>query len=758
MKLHRPSAFGTCPSAVGMAVGAVLMAYLAFKGEAFLRPAAVKHSEAMRQVVRGAELERAQPLEGRWRLRTGGSVTMTMRDKRSGEEGTRRMDSREDNASFSERMGPVRRVRSLIGRKAATAAAVSAILSASNPGAASAAFGRGRENTPSVPQVQEQLLEQSSDELGEAAEGMIKEEVEQALSDAAVEVDGVIEEGVDGVVASLGQDGETEALASAEGSRTLPKRETKLSSSGAVGAYENLKAAIAEKPEVAALAIAGAAGATVLITRSNGSGKAGRRRSGSSGRSGGYAPESPYAGIGQPRVAPEVEAARLKQQEESLKSAEFEVDLELFGDAEIEMPSRPPPPTPPVPEPPISPSEASEMIQEAMAAREESAVGDLSESPPTTVPDDTADTAEAAVEVAMQAAAELPPVEAPETPAAQVEAKQEKKRRGPIMNIFNKDTKSQRATTVEQAISGETSDEAVFRQAATAVLARSAPPGAFSVPEPKALAEASITLEDFEGEAGQEASEKVTVMTLKELSESAGFSMTETAEAVADVVNAMVVTLVDSAVDGMNSKDDASTSDAVDALLSYMDGAGKLFGSLCPGVELSPPIKYNGSARKGKLEKVFEAAARGALKLGDDGQMGKLDRLQDMFSIKEGKANSITQKIMMDLMMKMMSGEGSDGDMAGFEKMMQSMGGGMPGMGAKRSPEEHKQEVEALKAMVESGEVPTEEVEALRKMYSDAGMDLDQLVTDPAMEAAMDEDAKEVVGLLRKLLSQSPKK
>lgn len=35
--------------------------------------------------------------------------------------------------------------------------------------------------------------------------------------------------------------------------------------------------------------------------------------------------------------------------------------------------------------------------------------------------------------------------------------KQEKKRRGPIMNIFNKDTKSQRATTVEQAISGEVS-------------------------------------------------------------------------------------------------------------------------------------------------------------------------------------------------------------------------------------------------------------------------------------------------------------
>lgn len=37
-------------------------------------------------------------------------------------------------------------------------------------------------------------------------------------------------------------------------------------------------------------------------------------------------------------------------------------------------------------------------------------------------------------------------------------------------------------------------------------------------------------------------------------------------------------------------------------------------------------------------------------------------------------------------------------------------------------------------------------------------MDLDQLVTDPSMEAAMDSDAKEVVGLLRKLLASAPKK
>lgn len=42
---------------------------------------------------------------------------------------------------------------------------------------------------------------------------------------------------------------------------------------------------------------------------------------------------------------------------------------------------------------------------------------------------------------------------------------------------------------------------AVFRQALAAVLSRSAPPGEFNVREPKALSEAVITPEDFEGEA-----------------------------------------------------------------------------------------------------------------------------------------------------------------------------------------------------------------------------------------------------------------
>lgn len=60
-------------------------------------------------------------------------------------------------------------------------------------------------------------------------------------------------------------------------------------------------------------------------------------------------------------------------------------------------------------------------------------------------------------------------------------------------------------------------------------------------------------------------------------------------------------------------------------------GAGALFEALCPGVALDPQIKYNGTYKRGKLEKVFEAAAKNTLKtMGDEGQMVSLDRLQVM--------------------------------------------------------------------------------------------------------------------------------
>ncbi|CAM9935386.1 unnamed protein product, partial [Laminaria digitata] len=339
----------------------------------------------------------------------------------------------------------------------------------------------------------------------------------------------------------------------------------------------------------------------------------GRRRGGGGGGGRGG---SPFAGIGKPRVSPEVAAADAKRKADSLKKVNFDVDLELFGDAVSDFPVRPPPPAPPAPEPVPSPSET---IQGAMAARDAATDEDILEAPTG---------AGSAVTVAAdETAVELPPVEAAvEVPPVEPEAnKQDKpKRKGPMMNLFKRDSGPQRSMTMEAALCGETADVATFRQATAAVLARSAPKDAFDVREPRALQEAITT--DAEGETeGGEAAASSRVTALTGLMETAGLSLTDAADAVADVVNAMVVSLVDDAV---TSKDEEATGKAADALLDYMDGAGALFVSLCPGVELKPQIKYNGSFKRGKLEKVFEAAARVSLKMGDEGQMGKLDRLQ----------------------------------------------------------------------------------------------------------------------------------
>ncbi|CAN0406421.1 unnamed protein product, partial [Ectocarpus sp. 12 AP-2014] len=350
-----------------------------------------------------------------------------------------------------------------------------------------------------------------------------------------------------------------------------------------------------------------------------------------------------------------------------------------------------------------SDSAAAAAEAESVTAEAESAAGPPPvEAAPSAPPAVAAEPAPATPEPAPAAVAEPTP-----SPSTSYSIKPEKSKRKPILSLFKRETGPQRSTTMQEALSDESPSVADFRRGLAAVLAESAPKGEFDVKEPTVLAEATIVPEDFEGEAGVKAAAASRMSALKELMETAGLSLEQGAEVVADVVNAMVVKLTDAAV---SSKGVDSTAAASNALLKYMDAAGALFVALCPGIALDPQIKYNGTFKRGKLEKVFEAAAKDTLKsMGDEGQMMSLDRLQDLFSIKKSKADSITQKIMMDLMMKMMSeGGGEDGDAEGLEKMMAAMGGmegmggmpgmgGMGGMGADRSPEDHKREVEALK-------------------------------------------------------------
>ncbi|CBN76079.1 conserved unknown protein [Ectocarpus siliculosus] len=669
-------------------------------GEAFLCPAAVQQHGAAAS---------GKMLQQRSAVKTRGIGSMTA----GAGEGMLDVTSPYENASVTPSTpGPLRRVRSFLGGG------------------------------------------QAIDKAGEAA-GEVLSEIGEALE--GLETPAAVSEGGDAVGGLV--------------TTTTASEEDQGRAAGGLSTVGSVKDLVVENKEVVAVVVAGVIGSRYLLVQNGGKrGRGGGRRRRRGGGGGGAAPKSPLAGIGQPRVSPEVAAADLKKRADSLKSANFDVDLDLFGDAVSDLPARPPPPAPPAAEPSPSPADA---MKGAVAAASDSAAAAAAAAEAEGV---TAEAESAAGPAPVEAVAAAPPAVAAEpAPAAVAEPtpapstsysiKPEKSKRKPILSLFKRDTGPQRSTTMQEALSAESPNVADFRRGLAAVLAESAPKGEFDVKEPSLLAEATIIPEDFEGEAGAKAAAASRMSALKELMETAGLSLEQGAEVVADVVNAMVVKLTDAAV---SSKGVDSTAAASNALLNYMDEAGALFVALCPGIALDPQIKYNGTYKRGKLEKVFEAAAKNTLKsMGDEGQMMSLDRLQDLFSIKKSKADSITQKIMMDLMMKMMSeGGGEDGDAEGLEKMMEAMGGmegmggmpGMGGMGAGRSPEDHKKEVEALKQMVESGDCPKEEVDALRKMYTDAGLDIDTLVNDPNMEASMDADAKEVVVLLRKLLDLWPKK
>jgi hypothetical protein len=325
------------------------------------------------------------------------------------------------------------------------------------------------------------------------------------------------------------------------------------------------------------------------------------------------------------------------------------------------------------------------------------------------------------------------------------------KKLGGLGNIFKKDKGPQRATTLEAALEAATASSREFALDLAATLGGFAPQSMFpslkaSSPQPQDAAAADA---------------------LVEKSKSAGLTVGETADLTAEVVNAMVVALTDAAVGG---RDEEVRLEGLNALLDYMEGAGSVFASLCPGVEVNPPIRYNGSCRRGKLEDLFKLYAVKSLTADSLGGSSRLDQLQDLFSIKDSKANGITQKVLMDSVMKMMKEGGGEGlpDMSG---MMEGLGGmfpggqgggggapGGPGMMPDIDPKEMAAQMNEFKEMVKSGNVSEEEVKALRSMYKEMGMDIDDMcrMADSSM-AALDPEAKEMFRLLKGLLSKYPK-
>ena len=205
------------------------------------------------------------------------------------------------------------------------------------------------------------------------------------------------------------------------------------------------------------------------------------------------------------------------------------------------------------------------------------------------------------------------------------------------------------------------------------------------------------------------------ISILVTLKDEVGLESKQAADAFADVTNAMLVTLTDKCVDSLDKKGKSAeeilslTTAALDTLTDFAISAASLFGQVLPGVIIEDGgIKYNGKAQRGKLETLFFNSMKGGMdmsafaglvnegeEVGDKEEAdleaaasleqkrtGRLQCLQHIFSISEGKRGSLEQKAMKDMIMGMMGGEGGAGmgDLAG---MLGNMGGmpGMPGGG-----------------------------------------------------------------------------
>ncbi|GMH66897.1 hypothetical protein TL16_g04533 [Triparma laevis f. inornata] len=147
----------------------------------------------------------------------------------------------------------------------------------------------------------------------------------------------------------------------------------------------------------------------------------------------------------------------------------------------------------------------------------------------------------------------------------------------------------------------------------------------------------------------------------------------QSAEAFASVVNCLIIDIVDLASSTLKEKEEVVMK-GLDVVLDFMEFASEMYESVA-GSTVIKPVVYQGTLGRGKLEQMYKTYLSGSNIIeADQSHQDRVDQLQQVFSIKDAKANGIQQKIMMKSLMKMMKGEGGEG-MEGFADMMKEMGG-----------------------------------------------------------------------------------
>lgn len=321
-----------------------------------------------------------------------------------------------------------------------------------------------------------------------------------------------------------------------------------------------------------------------------------------------------------------------------------------------------------------------------------------------------------------------------------------KKRRLGIKNVFSK-KKNERETDLMVLVSND-AEAPEF----TKTLAKTLTFGAMGRFPAVVKLPGGMPMENFELDQAK----KILIDSQIE----AGLSLEESAEIFANVVNCMLVDIVDLASASLKEKDESVTVDAINVVVDFMNHAASLYDSIAEGVTITP-VTYGGDLSKSKLEQMYSSYAISGMmnmdKLTEDFDSRVL-MLQDVFQINEKKAEGLMMKAMQKNMAGMLkNGEGMDG----MEEALKGMGGlgGMPpgldGMdGDGPSPEQLKEMLKSLKEMKDSGAIPPDEFDKVKKQFNDAfGSSIDDVVKEAnANNDELSKNDKELLELMKSIM------
>ena len=325
-----------------------------------------------------------------------------------------------------------------------------------------------------------------------------------------------------------------------------------------------------------------------------------------------------------------------------------------------------------------------------------------------------------------------------------------KKKRMGLKGVFSK-KKNERETDI-MALVGPDVPAADFASLLAKTLTFGAPgrfPSVVTLP-------GGMPMEEFDLETAKS--------QLSEAREKGELSLEESAEVFANVVNCMLIDIVDLAASSLKVKEDQATTKAINVVVDFMNHAASLYDSVAAGVIIKP-VTYGGTLGRSKLEQMYsEYAISGMMDMGNmsDDFDNRVTLLQDVFQISEKKAEGLMMKAVQKNMMKMLK-EGKG--MEGMEEMMKGMGG-MEGMGDLAglmgedgegpNPEQLKEMLLSLKQLKDSGSIPPEELEMVKKQFKESfGSSIDDVMSEAdSQQGELGKEDKELLELMKSILDE----